>query len=374
VPRRLNVGTKIAQEESMKKRYYWLVGLALLLVAFRISLPFLLENRINNRLSSIDGYYGQVKNVDIQLYRGGFRLDQLSVYEKASADTDIPIVDLPSLDFSIQWKSLLKGRFVGEVYLDSLKVNFTQRRKDADTMVDSIDQRINLIRELQKLNPIQINIIEVTNGSVSYINPQTDPTVDISLHNFRFRAENLGNVLEPSEKLPASVLLDAATLDSGMVHLDAQLNYLITPPDFNFDFKMERIDIPRFNDFLEAYANLGVEAGSFNLYAEGKARNGALKGYSKPLIVGLEISPADSSDGLFQKIYEGAIDLGTDVFENGEKDQIGTRIPFSGRLDERKTGALQALYNFLKNAFFEAYKKELERSIKFGSSDSKTPK
>jgi hypothetical protein len=349
----------------MNIKMKWLILIVLFILGVRVALPFLIENRINKAIDDIEGYHGHVDDVDLKLYRGGFQLNHLTIFEEASENPEIPIVHLPLLDFSIEWRAVFKGRFVGEVYMDSLRVNFTKRKDEADLRVDSTDQRINLIQEIQKLNPILINIFEIRNGSFSYIDPTTSPKIDVTLDSFHFRAENLGNVVDKSMELPASMLMDATTLDSGTVHLDANLNYLLDPPDFDFDFKMESIHVPRFNDFFEAYANLDVEEGNFNLYAEGKARNGQLEGYSKPLIEGLEIAPADSSDGLLKKIYEGAVELGTEIFENQNEDQIGTKVPISGSLESTNTDILQSIWNFLKNAFIEAYKQEIERSINF---------
>ncbi len=355
----------------MKKKYKWAIAIVLLLIGIRVALPFALANRINTALDEIEGYHGNVDDVDLQIYRGGFQLYDLIIFEEASENPEIPIVDLSSLDFSIQWNALFKGKFVGEVYLDKLQVNFTKRREDADTMVDSTDQRVNLISEVQKLNPILINIFEITNGSLSYIDPTSEPKIDVTLDKFHLYAENLGNVVDKSKELPASILLDAATMDSGIVHLDAHMNYLLDPPDFDFDFKMERIDLANFNDFFEAYANFDVEQGELNFYAEGKAHGGSLDAYVKPLVEGLEIAPGDKEDGLLKKLYEGAVEVGTEIFENQKKDQIGTKIPISGTLDNDDKAILQGLWNFVKNAFFKAYKQEIERSIKF---DSEQPK
>lgn len=351
----------------MKKRYKWLIGTALFLIAIRIALPFLLENRINTQLDTIEGYHGSVKDVDLQLYRGGFQLNNLKIFEEASENPQVPFVDLRFLDFSIQWKALFNGKLVGEVYLDTLLVNFTKRKSEADTQVDSTDSRINLLKEIQTFNPIQINILEITNSQISYKDPTTSPKIDVILSDLHLRAKNLRNVVEKEDELPADFLLESTMRDSGTIYMKAQLNYLNSPPDFDYDLKMEKIDIPRFNEFLEAYANFDVEAGHFNFYSEGKARNGELEGYAKPLIEGLEVAPADSSDGLFKKAYEGLIEVGTELFENQKEDQIGTKIPISGSLKSQEVDIMQSIWNFLKNAFLKAYKQDIERSIGIGS-------
>jgi hypothetical protein len=357
--------------QNMKTKYKWLLIGLILCIGFRIALPFIMKDQINKNLDNIEGYNGAVADVDLQLYRGGFQIKNLKIFEEASEKPEVPLVDLAYLDFSIEWRALFKGSFVGEVYLDTLLVNFTKRKSEATTKTDTTDARIELIKEIQSFNPIQINILEVKNSQLVYLDPTSDPVVDLELREFYVRAENLGNVENDDDMLPASLVFKSTTRDSGSIHLDAQMNYLMDPPDFDFNLEIEKIDIPRFNEFFEAYANLDFESGYFNFYSEGKARNGEVEGYAKPLIERIEVAQADSSEGLVKKIYRGAVEVGTDLFKNQKENQIGTKVPISGSFNNSEVDILQSIWNFLKNAFFEAYKQEIERSISFGSETDK---
>jgi hypothetical protein len=354
----------------MKKKYKWIGGAIILAIALRVSLPFLLQDRIVRSINEIKGYNGSVDNVDLQIYRGGFKVEKLKIFEEASEKPEIPLVDLALLDFSIQWKALFKGHFVGEVYLDTLLVNFTKRKTEATEESDNVDTRIQLIAELQKLNPIQINILEVSNSEITYIDPTSKPKVNVTLREVNLRAENLRNVQSDSDDLPASVSVSTSTTDGGRIDLKAEMNYLLDPPDFDIDLVIEQINLVRFNEFFEAYANLGLASGTLNFYSEAAARKGELEGYIKPLIKNLEVAQTDSTDGLAKKLYKGAVELGTEVFKNQEEDQIGTKVPISGSIEKSRVKILQSLLNFFKNAFIEAYSLEIERSIGLDKADS----
>ncbi|MGB6034678.1 MAG: DUF748 domain-containing protein [Cryomorphaceae bacterium] len=356
----------------MKKKYKWIAISIVLLIGFRISLPFLLQDRIIRSINDIEGYSGSVGNVDLQIYRGGFKVEELKIFEAASEKPEIPLVNLGLLDFSIQWKALLKGHFVGEVYLDTLLVNFTKRKEDTKSDQDSLDNRIKLIAELQKLNPIQINILEISNSEIFYIDPTTEPEVNVALKEINLRAENLRNVQSSSDDLPASIQVTTSAMDRGMIDLKAEMNYLLEPPDFDIDLEIEQLNLVQFNEFFEAYANLGLKSGTLNFYSEAAARNGQIEGYIKPLIKNLEIADTDSTDGLIKKIYKGAVQAGTELFENQKKDQIGTKVPISGSLEKSQVKILQSLLNFFKNAFIEAYRLEIERSIGFNQAEPAT--
>lgn len=351
-------------------KYKWIGIAVVLIIAFRISLPFLLQDRIIRSINDIDGYSGSVGNVDLQIYRGGFKVEELKIFEEASEKPEVPLVALGLLDFSIQWKALLKGHFVGEVYLDTLLVNFTKREEESETEQDSLDTRIKLITELQKLNPIQINILEISNSEISYIDPTSEPKVDVTMKEIHLRAENLRNVQSDSDDLPASIQVSTSAMESGVIDLKAEMNYLLEPPNFDIDLEIERLNLVRFNEFFEAYANLGLKSGTLNFYSEAAARNGQIEGYVKPLIKNLEIADTDSTDGLIKKLYKGAVQVGTDLFENQKKDQIGTKVPISGSIENSQVKIFQSLLNFFKNAFIEAYKLEIERSIKFTNTQS----
>jgi len=351
-------------------KYKWIGIAVVLIIAFRISLPFLLQDRIIRSINDIDGYSGSVGNVDLQIYRGGFKVEELKIFEEASEKPEVPLVALGLLDFSIQWKALLKGHFVGEVYLDTLLVNFTKREEESEPEQDSLDTRIKLITELQKLNPIQINILEISNSEISYIDPTSEPKVDVTMKEIHLRAENLRNVQSDSDDLPASIQVSTSAMESGVIDLKAEMNYLLEPPNFDIDLEIERLNLVRFNEFFEAYANLGLKSGTLNFYSEAAARNGQIEGYVKPLIKNLEIADTDSTDGLIKKLYKGAVQVGTDLFENQKKDQIGTKVPISGSIENSQVKIFQSLLNFFKNAFIEAYKLEIERSIKFTNTQS----
>jgi hypothetical protein len=96
-----------------------------------------------------------------------------------------------------------------------------------------------------------------------------------------------------------------------------------------------------------------------------KADKGQVEGYSKPIIKNLEIAPADSGDNFLNRAYETIVQAGVKLLENGEKDQIASRIPISGSLQNQEADILDAIWNLFSNAFIEAFAMKLEHSIEF---------
>lgn len=341
----------------------WIIGILILVIGLRAALPHLLENRINKQLDSIEGYHGSVNDVDLALYRGGFKIYKLKIFEKQSLADSVPIVDLGELDFSIEWRALFKGKFVGEVYLNQLDVNLVKREKvEAEEEKSS---RKELIKTIQTFNPIQINIFEIKSGSLKYADPSANPEISIELDSIYLKAENLRNVRTRDKDLPASAKFRSSNKNGMKTSIDADLNYLSTPPDFDVNIEVEKLDVNKFNEATEAYANLDVESGHFNLFMELKAKNGQLEGYSKPIIKNLKIAPSDSGDSFLNKTYEKIVQAGVEILENGEKDQIASRISISGTLQKQDAELLTAIWNLFRNAFIEAFAMKLEHSIQF---------
>lgn len=104
-----------------KKRYTIPIIILVLLIAFRLYLPILVRNNINKVLADIPGYYGQVEDVDISLIRGAYVLNGLYL-NKVNAKTQVPFLNFPKSDISIEWKSLFHGKIVSEIIMMSPEV------------------------------------------------------------------------------------------------------------------------------------------------------------------------------------------------------------------------------------------------------------
>lgn len=101
-----------------KKRYLVPIGIIVLLIAFRLYLPTLVKDYLNKVLADIPGYYGHVEDVDIALYRGAYVIDGMYL-DKVNGETQVPFLNFPRSDISIEWKSLFNGEIVSEITLTS---------------------------------------------------------------------------------------------------------------------------------------------------------------------------------------------------------------------------------------------------------------
>jgi len=126
------------------------------------------------------------------------------------------------------------------------------------------------------------------------------------------------------------------------------------------------------NEFFQAYAKVDVNKGHFGMYTEVAAKEGAFKGYVKPVIKDLDVlGKEDRDDNIFRKMWEAIAGFAGEVFENQPKDQVATKIPFEGRLDNPKADVWETVINVLENAFIRAIQPSIDHEINLASVDTK---
>ena len=118
------------------------------------------------------------------------------------------------------------------------------------------------------------------------------------------------------------------------------------------------------NPWLREFLKVDAQNGAFSMYAELAAADGRFEGYIKPILEDPEIfDTKEATSGPFQKAWEAIVGLAAKVLENRQEEQVATRIPFSGNLDNPRAGVLAALVNLVRNAFVAAFAHSLEGSI-----------
>lgn len=352
-------------KSKRKKIYIIFLTILILLVALRIALPFIAKNYINKELDKIEGYQASIDHVDMGLFRGAFGIGDILIYEEASVSPDTPFVRLPRMDFSIDWRALFKGKIVSKIFMDSLEVNFTKFKEKES---EKENPRINFAEKLKEISPLEINRWEIKNAKIAYRDPTTSPQVNVFLDDFHMIATNLTNVENPDIELPASFTINSKAMGDGSMVVYADLNILQQTVDFDINYSFEDIDLVSFNKFMEAYANLSLDSGILDVYAEMVGKNGSVTGYIKPVIESFSVN-TDKEGSIIEEIYDEVAEVAGNVLENKEKDRVASRVEISGNIEDLDANIWQTILSLLKNAFIEAYAKEIENVINFGSAN-----
>jgi hypothetical protein len=349
----------------LKRSIKILIGILVLLVVARLLLPYFVLRYVNKTLADMGDYTGHVEDIDIALLRGAYQIDGLTI-KKVNGKIKEPFVEIPRSDLSIEWKSLFKGKLVGEVECYEPELNFSFSDNESTRQTGEGADWTQVVKDLL---PIQINRFAVINGRVDLLKLFTQANADLSLHKVNGELRNIRNVEEKPDKLPSPVWLTGDVPGyGGTMRFDANMYLLKDIPDFNYDLKFTDLQLVKLNPIVREYANLDFEKGTMSVFSEMAMNNGRLNGYLKPLTNDMKIfrlkEPGEKRTiGRFftELLAEG----GSEVLENQKRDQVATRVPLTGSIEDIDTPLWPTLFGVLRNAYVEAFERKFDNDITF---------
>ncbi len=338
-----------------------MLGMALALLAVRLALPPVLEAAINRRLEKIPEYSGRVADIDLHLWRGAYQLSGIRI-EKTTGGIRQPFFSARQIDFSLAWRDLLRGRIVGDFILENAELTLI----NASTGAESQKEADGRWREaLKDIFPIEITRLEISDSTVRFIDRAADPAVDIALRALVVVAEGLRNrPTDTRQDLPARIELSARTIGDGDLRMSGGWDALAERPRFNLNLELTGVNLPALNDFLLAYGNVDVSRGEFQLFLEVAAEDGRYQGYLKPFFENLDFTNVeDQNKNLGQRLWERLVSALSTLVKNKPRDQVATRVPFSGEFGEADVGMVAAVGNLLRHGFGRALSERLAGEI-----------
>ena len=341
-----------------KKRYALPITIIVILLVIRLLLPTIVKRYVNDVLADIPGYNGAVEDIDISLIRGAYVIHNLYL-NKVDAGSEVPYLDLGTTDISVEWKSLLKGKIVGEVIMTNPKFIYVFEDQQGEDEADIEDWT----KALTDLVPIDINHLEIIDGKAAFVEVTADPTIDLNMHSIHLTADNLRNVVSKERNLPSNVAGTAVSIGNGTVNLNGRMNLVKQVPDMDMSFSLENADIAALNDFTNHYAGIDFAEGNFNLYSELAIADGFLTGYIKPLLKDSKL--IEKEDKFFEKLWEGFVGFFKFVLKNQKTDTLATKIPLQGDLNDVKSQVLPAIFNIFKNGWISGFKGIVDDEVEF---------
>ncbi|TXE06856.1 DUF748 domain-containing protein [Gelidibacter salicanalis] len=355
------MGTATKRSAYTKKKYIILLIIVVVLVAFRLYLPTLVKNNLNKILADIPGYYGQVEDVDIALIRGAYVINGMYL-NKLNAKTQIPFLNFPKNDISIEWKSLFNGKIVSEIIMTNPEVIyiFEDQKTASEGETADVDD---WTKALTEIVPIDINHFEVHNGKLAFVQLQAEPNIDLNISKIELYADNLRNVTSKEGTLPSPIHATGVTFGNGNMTLDGDINLIKEIPDMNLEFALKASNATALNDLTRHYAGIDFEKGTFELYSEIAIANGYLKGYIKPMLTDSKL--IGKEDGFIGVLWEGFVGFFKFLLKNQRTDTLATKVPIEGDLNQVESGVWPTVINIFGNAWIKAFKGEVDDDIDF---------
>jgi hypothetical protein len=345
-----------------------LIVLAVLLSA-RLVLPYFITKYVNRVLNELEGYRGTIDDVDVHLIRGAYQIQGLKIFK--AGHNEMPFVDIPLSDLSIEWSALLNGAIVGEVKFDKPILNFISNKKQNGE--GQSGKEVDWTIPIKRLMPVDINRLTISDGKITFFDFSTKPQVNLSLIHVQMDALNLNNAKDNPEALPSRIYLQAQSIGNGQLNLVMKANVLKTIPDIDMDLRFEKVNLKALNDFFGAYAHIDVEKGEFNLYSELAVLDGNVNGYVKPLFTDLKV--VDWKKDIEQPgelVWESIVGALENLFKNQRKNQFATKVPLKGHIAKVNTSFLPTVWGIFSNAFVKAFDNNTDGSISIASAAPKS--
>ncbi|WP_252273929.1 DUF748 domain-containing protein [Pseudomonas subflava] len=353
----------------MKRRYsmpfYVLLGLAALVLALHLALPYLIRDYLNEKLADMGDYRGHVVDVDLAWWRGAYRINGLTI-DKVDGDVPVPLLDAPVIDLAVSWHSLWYDHgVVARVLFVRPQLNFVdggERPEDTQTGA-GVDWR----QQLEKLLPITLNEIRVVDGQVTFRNFTSQPPVDLQADDVDASLYNLTNVADENGERVARFEGHALLLGHAPLEATAVFDPFENFEDFEFRVRATDIELRRLNDFSSAYGKFDFNAGSGDVVIEANADEGQLSGYIKPLLRDVDVfnwrqDVQNEDKGFFRSIWEALVGGSETVLKNQQKNQFATRVELSGSVKDQDVSPFQAFLAILRNGFVQAFNARYENT------------
>lgn len=337
------------------------VGVALTVVIIaRAVLPIWMEHFMNEQLAALEGYDGRVEDVDFALWRGGFGVDDLRIV-RTTADHETPFFDSNRIEVTLEWKSLLKGRIAAEGRAIRPVLNLVQAKTKEESQMGT---ETKWPTGLAELYPFEINTFRVIDGTITFRAPGIRTEDALTANHVNAVVSNLRNVNEENKEAFAKFESSGQVLGQAPMKINGSLDPLAKQPTFDVNLALEQVDLTEVNPWLQEFLKADAQAGTFQLYLEMAAADGAFKGYAKPLMQNVDMyGSQEKNDPLLRKVWEGIVEFAANVVENEEEDQVGARIPFSGTITNPQTSIWATIASVLRNAFVSAFARSLEGTI-----------
>ena len=348
-------------KHKRRKTGYFVVTIAILLIAGRIYLPYWVKDYVNRTLDNIDGYSGSISDIDLALWRGAYQIDGL-ILVKDNGPEETPFLTIKKTDLSVEWRALFKGEVVAEVDLYSPEMNMVFAGTNAVQTGTDTDWTV----AIKDLMPLDINRIGIHGGRINYKDFTSSPDINLYLSSLDATVTNLRNVDEENVALPSDITATAGTIGRGRFSLNGKLNILKKTPDFDLNIKAESVALPAINNFTNKFIGVDFAGGNLGIYSEIAAKDARVNGYVKPVLTEVNMVDTETQDtNPFDVIWESIVSVFTEVTENQEEDQFAMRIPLEGSLDNPESNPWQVVGSIFRNGFVKAFSRNVDGDVNF---------
>ena len=359
---------------NMHKRTWFtvIVVTVLLLIFARIGAPYAVQYYINQQINQTKGITGKVGDVDLQLYRGAYSVDDIEIYAVDEQSSPKPLLSVKTLDFSLAWSAVLNGNLVTNMVFSQPKIVVYDKDTTTPEQNQQVKDERTWIGLANNLVVFSIDTLKIIDGKVSLVNQTKKGEIPTYIANIHADIKNITNAQNLMKTLVTSVDVTGDLMGEATLTLVGKLDPFSEQANFDFNMEVQRFSVKQIQTVFNVYTPFDIEAGGIDGAMELAAKSNEVNGYAKAGVYDLSIfswreDVEKDDDGLFTIIFEGGADLLSAILENDESQLVAARIPIEGTLDNTDISTFQAVISVLKNAFFDATKMQVDDIVSYES-------
>jgi hypothetical protein len=361
MPKRTSKPARRASPKKKSRRLLWiLAGAAVFLVLLYVVAPAVILKVVNRNLNKNPLFENHAGGLVLHPLRGGYTLQDFAIRRKRG-DTLVSIFTARSIDVSLQWRSIARGRPRAKAVLDQPRLNlvpqfFNPKRKKKPGAWQ---------RTFDLFHVFPVDEIRVREGAIHFIDLAESPPVDIHVDAIAGFVTGLtaARGRDSATKLPSLLEVRGRLMRQAPLRLEARMQATASQPTFDLRAELEDFRLAELNGAFRAYARLDVERGEISLKARLRAEDGRFAGRVHREARDLKIfDPEKDNEGFLASTWEAVTDAAGKLVEKRAEPGVSPDLPVSGSFGEQAE-TWTALGGLLQGTFARALDPRLGKSL-----------
>ncbi|HVZ89478.1 MAG TPA: DUF748 domain-containing protein [Polyangia bacterium] len=335
----------------------WLLAAGIVLVVvivIRLVLDPIAGWATRRELHQAPGIDGNFERVHVTVFPPGYEIHRLKIIEDPGGSWKQPLLYTERASVWLDWRLLLHGAVGARLRLDDPKVIVEKRpeppkKPGAKKPTELPDVR----KSLESLLPAHMERFEVRNGEILFRDLTEPRHPEIWVHGIEAAAENLATRPKLAHGQPTTLAAHGRLGRSGTLTVFVSADAFARKPDFAGNLALRGWKLAELYDLEEPKTQLQTPQGTLDVFAEFKARDGAISGGVKPVLKNVEVKPTQSSLG--NRLKAWVADEGLHLFSDDVpgRNAVATVIPIEGRLDKPDVQLWPSVLGVVRNAFVQ---------------------
>ncbi len=328
----------------------------LILLIIRGFLPSMALRAVNWALENkLGSYTGHVEDLDLELYRGSYQLQNLQIRKKHGNVP--PILEAEQVDLQIAWRPLFKKEIAAHVILDKGRIHLVDSKEPDKKQLTMVEEKPLAQGEppawkktLNVVIPMRIESLIVRDSAVYFTNVNLAKPIPVQLESIQFTAENLRT--RPSGEIStlSPIYGEAIFQKHAPIKIKGRYDALAEEPRADIDYQFNDFEFKKLNSLLMAYVPIDITKGVMNAYGEITMSGGQVDGYVNLFLKdGDIIAPRQQFTSFKHFGYEILSAVGYWFLKNNETKKIATHLEFEKKNNEWNIDGSKAFWSAVRN-------------------------